>query len=95
MGATAQDKRLDVRLAADHKNLIEQAASLLGQSVSAFAISTLVAEAGRVVEESTVLRLSNRDRDAFLAALDNPPKPNARLRKGVKLHAIHVVKATR
>jgi len=95
MGATAQDKRLDVRLAADHKNLIEQAASLRGQTVSAFAVSTLVAEAGRVVEESTVLRLSNRDRDAFLATLDNPPKPNARLRKGFKLHAMHVVKAAR
>jgi len=95
MGATAQDKRLDVRLAADHKNLIEQAASLLGQSVSAFAISTLVAEAGRVVEESTVLRLSNRDRDAFLAALENPPAPSARLRKAAKLHAMSVAKATR
>lgn len=95
MGGTAQNTRLDVRLAADHKNLIEQAASLLGQSVSAFAVSTLVSEAGRVVGESTALRLSNRDRDAFLAALDSPPKPNARLRKGAKLHAIHVVKVAR
>ena len=95
MGATAQDKRLDVRLAADHKNLIEQAASLRGQTVSAFAVSTLVAEAGRVVEESTVLRLSNRDRDAFLAALENPPAPRARLRKAAKLHAMSVAKASR
>ena len=95
MGATAHNVRLDVRLAADHKNLIEQAASLLGQSVSAFAVSTLVTEAARVVEESTALRLSNRDRDAFLGALDNPPKPNARLRKGAKLHTMHVVKAAR
>ena len=95
MGATAQDKRLDVRLAADHKNLIEQAASLRGQSVSAFAVSTLVAEAGRIVEESTVLRLSNRDRDAFLAALENPPAPSARLRKAAKLHAMNVAKAPR
>ncbi len=95
MSTTAQNKRLDVRLAADHKIIIEQAASLLGQSVSSFAVTTLVTEAGRVVEESTALHLSNRDRDAFLAALDTPPKPSARLRKAAKLHAMHVVKAAR
>ena len=95
MGATAQDKRLDVRLAADHKNLIEQAASLRGQTVSAFAVSTLVAEAGRVVEESTVLHLSNRDRDIFLAALENPSEPNALLRKAAKHHATHIGKRVR
>ena len=95
MSTTAQDKRLDVRLAADHKNLIEQAASLLGQSVSAFAVSTLVSEAGRVVEQSTAIRLSNRDRDIFLAALDNPSEPNAHLRQAAKLHAMHVGKKAR
>ncbi len=95
MGATAQNARLDVRLAADHKELIEQAASLRGQSVSAFAVSTLVSEAGRVVEESTALKLSNQDRDAFLAALDNPPEPNARMLEAGKLHAKLVEKSER
>lgn len=95
MGATAHNARLDVRLAADHKDLIEQAASLLGQSVSAFTVSTLVREAGQVVEQLAALQLSNRDRDTFLAALDNPPEPSSRLRRAAKHHATRVGKTGR
>ena len=87
MVATGQDTRLDVRLAKDSKKLIEQAAGILGQTVSAFTVATLVREAEEVVERFGMLRLSNRDRDAFLGALDNPPEPNARLRKAARLHA--------
>lgn len=86
-----QDTRLDVRLPDDNKKLIEQAASLLGQTVSAFTVSTLVREAQEVVERFAVLRLSGRDRDAFLAALDNPPEPNTRLRKAARQYGRKVV----
>ena len=92
MGVAAHNTRLDVRLAADHKDLIEQAASLLGQSVSAFTVSTLVREAGQVVEQLAALQLSNRDRDTFLTALDNPPDPSDRLRRAAQNHAARVGK---
>lgn len=87
MGTTTQNRRLDVRLAADHKDLIEQAAGLLGQTVSAFTVSTLVSEAERVVDRFGSLRLSDRDRDVFLAALDKAPAPKAKLRRAVREHA--------
>jgi len=87
MATSARNTRLDVRLAAEHKKLIEQAAGLLGQSVSAFTVSTLVQEAEHVVERFGRLHLTDRDRDIFLAALDNPPKPNARLRRAARAHA--------
>jgi uncharacterized protein (DUF1778 family) len=86
MVRAVQDMRLDVRLPEDNKKLIEQAANLLGQTVSAFTVATLVREAEEVVERFGMLRLSNRDRHAFLAALDNPPEPNARLRKAARQH---------
>ena len=85
--ATTKDTRLDVRLPEENKKLIEQAASYLGQSVSAFTVATLIREAEEVVERFGVLRLSDRDRDAFLAALDAPPAPNAKLREAAKRHA--------
>ena len=37
--------------------------------------------------EESPLMLSNRDRDRFLEVLDNPPKPNAALRKAAARHA--------
>ena len=79
VSSAEQQTRLDVRLAEDHKAQIEQAANLLGQSVSAFTVSTLVREAEEVIGRFGALRLGDRDRDAFLAALDNPPPPNERL----------------
>jgi uncharacterized protein (DUF1778 family) len=87
MTTTAQNTRLDVRLPEDNKKLIEQAASFLGQTVSAFTVATLVHEAQEVVERFGMLRLGKRDRDVFLSALDNPPEPNARLRKAATRHA--------
>ena len=84
MSSTTSNQRLDVRLTAEHKRLIAQAAELLGQSLSVFSVSTLVREAEQVVERFERLRLSDRDRDAFLAALDHPPKPAARLRKAAE-----------
>jgi len=90
MSAPTQEKRLDVRVSAGHKELIEQAAGLLGQSVSAFTVSTLVREARDVVDRFTTIRLTDRDRDAFLAALDNPPKPNARVRRVAREYARRV-----
>ncbi len=90
MASTTQGRRLDVRLAAEHKELIERAATLLGQTLSAFTVSTLVREAEDVTQRFGTLQLTNRDRDAFLAALENPPRPNPKLRKAANRHTREV-----
>lgn len=87
MATTANNTRLDVRLGEEQKKLIEQAAGVLGQTISAFTVATLVHKAEEVVERFGILRLSDRDRDAFLAALDNAPQPSAKLRNAAKRHA--------
>ena len=59
--------------------MIEEAAASLGQSVSDFAVSTLVHQARSVIEQRNVTTLSDRDRDhLFLSTqvirkLDLPP----------------------
>ena len=72
--------RLNVRLDPAVKGAIAEAASVLGQSLTDFAVSTLVQRSRRVLEEERVTRLSNRDRDRFLALLDGDAVPNDRLR---------------
>lgn len=79
--------RLEVRLDARRKAMVERAAQLLGQTVSSFTASTLTREAQEVIERFGAVSLSDADRDAFLKALDNPPKPNARLKRAFKAHA--------
>jgi uncharacterized protein (DUF1778 family) len=90
MATTANNTRLDVRLGEEQKRLIEQAAGFLGQTISAFTVATLVQQAEQVVERFGMLHLSDRDRDTFLAALDQASKPNAKLRQAAKRHAKQV-----
>ncbi|MBI3465293.1 MAG: DUF1778 domain-containing protein [Planctomycetes bacterium] len=73
------DARLQLRLPADLKREIEEAAAHLGQSVSEFAVSTLVQVARDVNEQQKVTKLSNRDRDIFLAMLEADREPNKAL----------------
>ena len=78
------DARLDFRLNRQVKEVIEQAAAVSGQSVSDFAVSALYRTAKEVLEREQTTRLSNRDRDVFLAMLDSDAKPNEALRRAAK-----------
>lgn len=83
---TEQKARLDIRLDPDRKKLIEEAASLLGETVTAFTVSSAVREAGQIIERFGTISLTDRDRETFLDALDAPAKANARLKKAFKAH---------
>jgi uncharacterized protein (DUF1778 family) len=79
------DARLNFRLPAELKETIEEAAACLGQSVSDFAVSTLAQTARNVIEQHQVTRLSNRDRETFMALLDDADaQPNRALRSAAK-----------
>ena len=53
MATGARDARLNFRLPTDLKEVIEDAAATLGQSVSDFAVNTLVRQARTVIEQGT------------------------------------------
>ena len=78
------DARLDFRLNRQVKEVIEQAAAVSGQSVSDFAVSALYRTAREVLEKEQTTRLSNRDRDVFLAVLDSDAQPNEALKRAAK-----------
>ena len=81
----SNDARINVRLQSELKATIEEAASVLGQTVSEFTISTAVREARQVLQDAQTTRLSNRDRDAFLAAMDaSDLKPNEALKAAAR-----------
>jgi uncharacterized protein (DUF1778 family) len=82
---TKNDARLNFRLSADLKRTIEDAAAQLGQTVSDFAVSTLVQSARKVIHEQNVTKLSQRDRKAFVAMLDDETaRPNKALSAAAK-----------
>lgn len=79
-----KDTRLEFRVTSAEKRLIAQAAHLRGQSLSGYAISTLVEDARQVIDNATRIELSNRDRDEFLAILDADDEPNEALTKAAQ-----------
>ncbi len=82
---TKNTARLNVRLQSDLKETIEEAASVQGQTISEFTVSTAVREARRVLQDAQTTKLSNQDRDAFLAALEaTGTKPNNALKAAAR-----------
>ncbi len=77
-------ERLETRMTAEQKNLIERAASLQGRTVTDFVLTSVQDAARRAIEEHSQLTLSMRDSEAFVHALLNPEPVNDRLRDTVR-----------
>lgn len=72
--------RLNFRLPSEAKKKIERAAIASGLSVTDFAVHALLNTADEVLEREHTRRLSDRDRDIFLALLDSDDAPNEALK---------------
>ena len=77
--ASTESARINLRTSPEAKALIERAAAIMGSTVSSFMLQNAYEAARRLVAEQEVITLSDRDRDAFLAALENPPEPTQAL----------------
>jgi uncharacterized protein (DUF1778 family) len=70
----AKDARFDVRVPQSLKEAVTYAAKLQGLNLSDFIIAAIANETGRVISENHVIRLTLRDRQALLDALNAPAK---------------------
>lgn len=78
-------ERLVARVTASDKQMIDHAAALAGSTTTHFLVSELRKAARRVIEEHETMRLSERDRRAFVAAvLEEDTEPNQALRKAAR-----------
>lgn len=79
-----RDRRLDARVTAEDKDLFERAAALSGSSTTAFVVSSLREAARRVIGEHETMQLSERDRQAFVAALLEDAEPAEPMRRAAR-----------
>jgi uncharacterized protein (DUF1778 family) len=77
-------KRITARVSDSVRMTLEQAAELSGATVNQFVVQTAYQEAQRLIERESVIRLSQKDARKVLSLLDNPPKPNKRMKDAVK-----------
>lgn len=83
VGGRTRAERLETRVTAEQKSLIERAAALQGRTLTDFVLTSVQDAARRAIEEHQQLVLSVRDSEAFVDALLNPQPVNDRLRETV------------
>jgi len=75
-------ERIELRVAASAKELIQRAMALSGLTAGDLAYEG----ARRVLDEHERMVLAGADRDAFLDAVLNPPAPTAKLIAALRRH---------
>lgn len=83
---TIKQERLHIRLDALSKQKLERAASYARTNLSDFVLSQALSSADEVIHEHETITLSQDDWGLFMDALENPPKPNTKLKKAFELH---------
>ena len=78
-------ERINIRSTVDAKNVIEQAANLLGLSVSSFMLQSSFERAKELLKSNYELRVNNADRDMLMNILENPRPANDEMKKLMSL----------
>jgi uncharacterized protein (DUF1778 family) len=81
----ARGSRLGFRVDAQTKKLVEKAAALERRSLTDFCLTALTEATQAAIRRHDTIVLSERDRKAFFDALVHPPKPNARLKRALRM----------
>lgn len=80
------DDRVVSRIPRSNRVIIEKAAAVYGATVNQFIVQTALDRATQILEREELLRLSEKDAEVFLEAIDNPPLPNNKLTEAMQKH---------
>ena len=84
MRGRIRSQRLETRVTAEQKSLVERAAALSGQTVTDFVLASVQSAARKAIEEHQRFELSTRDSELFVKSLLEPAPVNERLRDTVR-----------
>lgn len=83
---TIKQQRMHIRLDSLSKQKLERAAAYVHKSLSEFVLGQALHAADEVIHEHETMTLSQNDWDVFMDTLENPPKPNAKLKRAFTEH---------
>ena len=78
---TNRTEKLDLRLSKSAKQTLQAAATAARKSVSEFVLETALSEAEERLADRRVFTLNDKQWEAFMAALDAPPRRHPRLER--------------
>ncbi len=83
---TVKQQGLHIHLDSLSRQKLERAVAYTNQSLSEFVLFQALHAADEIIHEHETITLSQEDWDVFMDALENPPKPNARLKRAIAEH---------
>ena len=75
-----KDARMELKTTKSQKDMLNSAAALSGQDLTAFVLASAEAQAKSVLSEYQSLNLLQKEQADFMAALTTPAKPTKALR---------------
>ena len=85
--AEAKSERVDLRMTPTAKRTLQRAAAVANKTVSEFLLDSSLSAAFDTLADRRALLLDEAQWDAFMRALETPPKNNPRLRRLLKTKA--------
>ncbi len=79
-----RNNRIELRATPHEKELLTRAAAIEHMDLTGFIMRTAVPTAREVIQRTERVELSERDTLLVLNLLENPPKPNAKLKSAAK-----------
>jgi len=73
-------RNINMRVPSSTRNLIDDAAALVGKTVTEFVLESARKRAEDVLLDQRLFALDPEQYDAFMQVLDNPPAPNEKLK---------------
>lgn len=81
-----KNTRLDIRTTTSAKEILEQAANMMGTTLSAFMLESAMSKARDIIAQNQVIHLNHKESERFISSLQQPPKPNEKLKALFKKH---------
>jgi uncharacterized protein (DUF1778 family) len=81
---TTEGSRIEIRIKPEEKSILARAAAIEHVDLTGFILAKALPAARAVIDRAERVTLSKRDSHKVLDLLENPPKPNARLKRAVK-----------
>lgn len=86
--ATSEAKaRVSARVPETVHETLAEAAALVGATLNQFVVQSALERAKEVIESERLIRLTEKDAEAFFSALENPPEPSASMKAAAQRHA--------
>ena len=73
--------RLDIRTTEQAKKTIEDAANIVGVTMSSFVLESAIDRASTIIKNSRQIQLNREESERFFDLIENPPEPGENLRR--------------